>query len=117
MKIVKKETFAFIKERIGLYQRELDSVRERISQVTPEKWLDDDGYKYSDSETEMELESTFEDLTPCKGSVSKIEAKREIFEMIRYYNSFLRKKLGLISLNKFQVMSLQKLQSGKLIFT
>lgn len=44
-------------------------------------------------------------MTPAKGSISKIEKKRKIFNMLSAYNEVLRKYIGCGSLRRPQVLA------------
>jgi hypothetical protein len=93
------------------YEKKLEEIRDKVANLTPEKWIGEES-DYSDVGSEQEFEVG--DLTPIKGSVSKIERKRRIFDMIKAFNETLQKVYMLSSLKQFQAVGIQKLQFGKI---
>lgn len=75
-----------MKERIHDYEKKLESIRDQIMRVSPEKWIGDED---DDSECSGDINFDEGDLTPIKGSVGKMDRKRIIFDMLRAFNSIL----------------------------
>jgi len=98
-----------IQEKIHDYRQKLDDIRDRIIRVSPDKWVDDE---IEDSDCSGEFDFDEGDITPAKGSVSKIEKKRLIFDMLRDLNSILQSKLKIGSLKKSQIIGIQKIHEG-----
>lgn len=84
-----------IQDRIKEYSRKLNEVRDKITRISPEKWEEEDLDQPEDEEL-SDLDE-YVDLTPAKGSLSKIEKKRKIFDMLSCYNEVLRRYLGCFS--------------------
>ena len=62
---------ALVQERIHDYEKKLDSIRDRLMRLSPEKWIEPNGEDNSACSEEFDFDDG--DLTPVKGSVSKIE--------------------------------------------
>lgn len=80
------------------YEKQLEDIRDKIANVSPDKWIGDES-DYSECSNEEEFEIA--DLTPIKGSISKIERKRRVFDMMKVFNETLQSKFKLAALKKF----------------
>ena len=106
-----------IQDRIKEYNRKLDEVKERIAKDTQyHDYMDEDIYSLNDSSEDDgnnidEFDQLDEqvDLTPAKGSITKIKKKRKIFDMLSNYNEVQRRYVGCSSLKKFQVQAIEKM--------
>ena len=112
-----------IQDRIKEYNRKLDEVKEKIAKDTQYyDYMDEDIYSLNDSSEDLnnnidefdQLDQQV-DLTPAKGSITKIKKKRKIFDMLSNYNEVQRRYVGCSSLKKFQVQAIEKMVSIFLI--
>lgn len=93
------------------YEKKLQEIKEKIVHISPQKWIGEEDQNYSDCESYEEFDLA--DLTPIKGSVSKIERKRRIFDMMKAFTDVLQSVFKVTSLRQNQVAVIQKLKSGK----
>ena len=80
------------------YEKRLEDIRDKIANVSPDKWIGDES-DYSECSKDEEFD--LGDLTPIKGSLSKIETKRLVFDMLKGFNDTLQKVFKHASLKEF----------------